>query len=86
MIAECLSRDLTVLILDLTALEACDEAGLHVLTGAAASLEMIGGCLHLAGAPEQLHTLAGREALPACHDDVDTAVTAVRAAEANDAE
>jgi anti-anti-sigma factor len=46
-IAECLARDVWVLVLDLAALDFCDEAGLHVLTGAAAGVDPVGGAVHL---------------------------------------
>ena len=43
-------RDVSVLVLDLAALDFCDEAGLHILTGAAASIACRRCCSPVAAA------------------------------------
>lgn len=86
-ISDCLLQDVTVLVLDLTDLEACDDAGLNVLSGAATSTAAIGGVLHLAAVPEHLRTrltaILPRESLP-LYADLDAAVAAAQAKDADD--
>lgn len=85
-ISACLSQDATVLVLDLAALDSCDDAGLHVLSGAAAGTDAIGGSLYLAAAPEHLRprlaAVLPNASLP-LYADVDAAVAEARAKEAD---
>ncbi|THA44805.1 STAS domain-containing protein [Streptomyces sp. A1136] len=79
-IGYCLARDLTVLILDVHALETCDEAGLHVLTGASAGCTAMGGAVHLAAPAPRLRamlTAEGLERFLPLHDDLEAALRAV---------
>ncbi|MFE9399291.1 STAS domain-containing protein [Streptomyces flavidovirens] len=57
MVADCMARDLPVVVLDLALLDLCNEAGLHALSGAAASTKVIGGIVHLAAPTRQVRNL-----------------------------
>ncbi|GHB81799.1 hypothetical protein GCM10010347_60840 [Streptomyces cirratus] len=85
-ISDCLLQDVTVLVLDLAALDTCDDAGLNVLSGAATSTAAIGGVLYLAAVPEYLRPrladILPPESLP-LYADVDAAVTAALAKDAD---
>jgi hypothetical protein len=64
-----------------------DEAELLVLTGAAASLDVVGGSMPLVAAPAHLGSLnlASHERRPSLHNDVGTALAAIRTAETDKA-